>query len=334
MNRFTERIPQGSLLFAPMEGITDEPYRLALNEAFPEWDHYFTDFLRIPSTGMYQNKKITDHFGEKVNSNSSLRKKTGFQILTSHRARTKEHIEKIKALGFDYLDLNLGCPSKKVNSHKGGAYLLSDLPALRDILKTIRENFEGLFTLKIRIGYRDDKNFLDLLKLFEDEGAEAITLHGRTRDQMYDGRANWSYIEKAVQNSNLPIIGNGDIWEPIDIKNIFEQTGCHGVMLGRGALKTPWLASIYKDNIDRLDSLDEDELLLLRKNNLDLYFYTLEKHYMKRGIKEDALLRRFKAFSRYLYDDFQRGPELRSQFLRSRSLQEFYRHLSQISEEE
>ncbi|MDC1174609.1 tRNA-dihydrouridine synthase, partial [Bacteriovoracaceae bacterium] len=143
MTRFLERIPEGSLLFAPMEGITDEPYRLALNEAFPEWDHYYTDFLRIPSVGMYQNSKISDHFGENIFKNNALKKKTSFQILTSHRAQTKEHIEKIKALGFDYLDLNLGCPSKKVNGHKGGAYLLSDLPALKEILMIIRENFKG-----------------------------------------------------------------------------------------------------------------------------------------------------------------------------------------------
>ena len=93
---------------------------------------------------------------------------------------------------------------------------------------------------------KDDKTFIDCIKLFEDEGVEAITIHGRTRDQLYKGLANWSYIEQAVKTTSLPIIGNGDLWTTSDIKNIFEQTGCHSVMLGRGALKTPWMSKILK----------------------------------------------------------------------------------------
>lgn len=310
----------GSLLFAPMEGVTEESYRLAVARAFPEWDHYATDFLRVPSEGTFKTQKILNHYGESVYNNESLRKKTCFQILTSARANTLQTVELIDSLGFEHLDLNLGCPSKKVNAHKGGAYLLSDFPALKKILSTIRNNFKNCFTVKIRIGYKDTSNFEDLIKLLEDEGAEAITIHGRTRDQLYRGLADWSYIKRAVEISKLPIIGNGDIWTVEDIKRMFDETGCHSVMAARGALKTPWLATLFREYDGEVN---ESFLLQERKKFTEVYFYELDREYKKEGRSEDHILKRFKALSRYIFDDLEEGEELKNGFLRSRSYNEF-----------
>lgn len=329
--RYVSKIPKGSLLFAPMEGITDEPYRMAIQEAFPEWSYLSTDFLRIPSQGEYSEKKIMDHFGEITFHNKKVKNKTAYQILTTERANTVPHIQKIEALGFDHIDINLGCPSKKVNSHHGGAYLLSDLQALQKVISDIRSNFSGLFTAKIRVGFRDDRNFLDILKLLEDEGVEAITLHGRTRDQMYEGRADWSYIKRAVKELTIPLIGNGDCWTLFDIEQMFEETDCHAIMLGRGALKTPWMATLYEENKDHISHVNEDYLLFERQRYLDYYFYLLERNYRKKGLEEEQLLRRFKAFSRYLFDDYPNSENLRSSFLRSRSLNEFQDRLGSLS---
>jgi len=323
------RLPfkKGSLLFAPMEGVTEESYRLAVSRAFPEWDLYATDFLRVPSEGTYKTSKVLGHFGELAYQNQKLRKKTTFQILTSSRANTQQTVELIDAIGFDHLDLNIGCPSKKVNAHKGGAYLLSDIPALKEILKTIRSNFKNCFTVKIRIGYKDTNNFEDLLKLFEDEGVEAITIHGRTRDQLYRGLADWSYIKRAVEISNLPIIGNGDIWTTADIKRMFNETGCHSVMAARGALKTPWLATLYREYGDEIN---EAFLLQERKKFMEIYFYELDREYKREGRSEDHILKRFKALSRYIFDDLEEGEDLKNKFLRSRSYNEFSDVLSSI----
>ncbi len=310
-----------------MEGVTEESYRLAVSKAFPEWDLYATDFLRVPSEGNYKTSKVLGHFGELAYKNEKLRKKTTFQILTSSRANTQQTVELIDAIGFDHLDLNIGCPSKKVNAHKGGAYLLSDIPALREILKTIRSNFKNCFTVKIRIGYKDTNNFEDLLKLFEDEGVEAITIHGRTRDQLYRGLADWSYIKKAVEVSNLPIIGNGDIWTTADINRMFAETGCHSVMAARGALKTPWLATLYREYGDEIN---ESFLLQERKKFLEIYFYELDREYKREGRSEDHILKRFKALSRYIFDDLEEGDDLKNNFLRSRSYNEFSDVLSSI----
>ncbi|MBK24033.1 MAG: hypothetical protein CME70_08540 [Halobacteriovorax sp.] len=323
------RLPfnKGSLLFAPMEGVTEESYRLAVSRAFPEWDLFATDFLRVPSEGTYKTSKVLGHFGELAYQNQKLRKKTTFQILTSSRANTQQTVELIDAIGFDHLDLNIGCPSKKVNAHKGGAYLLSDIPALKEILKTIRSNFKNCFTVKIRIGYKDTNNFEDLLKLFEDEGVEAITIHGRTRDQLYRGLADWSYIKRAVEISNLPIIGNGDIWTTADIKRMFEETGCHSVMAARGALKTPWLATLYREYGEEVN---EAFLLQERKKFMEIYFYELDREYKREGRSEDHILKRFKALSRYIFDDLEEGEDLKNKFLRSRSYNEFSDVLSSI----
>lgn len=329
---YVSRFPKGSLFFAPMEGITDEPYRNAIQQAFPEWSYLSTDFLRIPSQGEYSEKKIMEHYGEKTFASKQVKNKTAYQILTTAHANTAIHIRKIEALGFDHIDLNLGCPSRKVNGHKGGAYLLKDLPTLKEIIKTIRENFKGIFTAKIRVGFHDDSQFLDLLRLLEDEGVEAITLHGRTRDQLYEGKANWAYIKQAVKALNIPLIGNGDCWTLTDIERMFEETDCHGVMLGRGALKTPWMATLFDENKNRLHSVNEEYLLFERQRQLDYYFYLLEKNYRAKGLDDDQLLRRFKAFSRYIYDDYPQGEEVRSQFLRSRTLEEYQEKLMRLND--
>jgi tRNA-dihydrouridine synthase B len=330
LSRFENRVPKESVMFAPMEGITDEPYRMAILEAFPEWHYLSTDFLRIPSQGQYSDKKMLEHFGTHCFNNQKVKNKTAYQILTTAHANTAPHIERLEQLGVEHIDLNLGCPSKKVNGHKGGAYLLADLDSLRIVIKEIRNNFKNLFTAKIRIGYRNDALFIDILRLLEEEGVEAITIHGRTRDQLYEGRADWSYIKEAVNCLSIPVIGNGDCWNLEDIGKMFEETNCYGVMLGRGALKTPWMGTLFEEYKNQLNSVNEEYLLHERKKYLDYYFYLLERNYKKVGLPDENLLKRFKAFSRYLFDDYEGGDELRSKFLRSRSLDEFKERLEKL----
>ena len=310
-----------------MEGITDEAYRIALMKTFPEWDHFFTDFLRVPTVGKISEKMVLEHYGERIYHKPEWRKKNSYQILTTHRTQTQAVVEIIESLKFEHLDLNLGCPSKKVNSHYGGAYLLSNHQQLRDVLKTIRNHFSGHFTVKMRIGYRDDSNFSDTLKLIQDEGIEAITLHARTRDQLYKGVADWSYIKKAVNEVKVPLIGNGDVWIAEDIEKIFNDTKCHSVMFGRSALKTPWLAKIYKEWKDEGGHIDETFLLYERKKYLELYFESLLTEYRTVGWADDLILKRFKSFSRNLFDDYDDFESIRGAFLRSESLEEFLNRL-------
>lgn len=306
-----------------MEGITDEAYRVALLKTFPEWDQLFTDFLRVPTVGKISERSVMEHFGHRIWANEVWRKKNSFQILTSPRAQTQMVVEILEKLKVHHLDLNIGCPSNTVNSHFGGAYLLSNHIELKKILETIRTHFSGAFTVKMRVGFKDDKNFLDSLKLIEDSGVEAITLHARTREQLYQGIADWKYIKTAVETVKIPVIGNGDIWTLDDINRIFLETNCHSVMLGRCALKTPWLASLYREGQNN----DETFLLYERKKYLELYFEALLKEYREIAWTDLHILKRFKSFSRNLFDDYPNGATLRGLFLRSESLAEFLDHL-------
>lgn len=313
-----------SILFAPMESVTDEAYRVAVDRAFPNWDYHCTDFLRVPTVGGFSTSKIIDHLGTKVIEDKRLRAKTGFQILTSYRAQTEAMVKQINQIEeISHLDLNLGCPSRKVNAHKGGAYLLSEMKELREIIQIVRKNFSKSFTVKIRTGYRDTSKFLDSLKLFEDEGVDAIIVHARTRDQLYKGVADWKYIEQAVKTVNIPVIGNGDIWTLSDIEKIFNECGCDSVMLGRGALKTPWLTSLYSQYKDSINKVDDELLLEERRKNLKIYFSELESEFRLAGADDVRILKRFKSFSRYLFEDFEDGDAFKSKILRTGSIDLF-----------
>lgn len=313
-----------SLFFAPMEGVTDECYRSVISHLYPEWDYISTDFLRIPTVGIYPDKHILKHYGESVYSNQKLKDKTIYQILTSESAYTQEHAERIQALGFDWLDINLGCPSKTVCKNKGGSYLLSDLPALKVIIKTIRENFKGTFTAKIRVGYRDADNFENILKLLEAEGVDAITIHARTRDELYKGVANWDYVKDAVKYVKLPIIGNGDIWTVEDINRYFDYTNAHSVMIARGALKTPWLAREYQNN-NREENL---ELRLFEMKRYYAYFY--EQICKMQDLPDLSKNRRLKSVSRYIFDPFQDEGAKKREFLLSKSIEEMFEVIQSI----
>jgi tRNA-dihydrouridine synthase len=315
--------PAQSVLFAPMEGVTDPVYRKVIANLYPEWDHYFTDFLRVPTQGSLKSKHVMGHYGQDIYDRNERRTKNSFQILTSARAQIEMLVSLLENYEFPSLDLNLGCPSKKVNAHKGGAYLLSDLTGLSQVVRTIRKNYTGCFTAKIRLGYRDTKMFTQILELLEGEGVEAITIHGRTRDELYKGVADWSLIQKATKTVSIPIIGNGDLWNVEDIEKAFNETDLYGVMIGRGALKTPWLASHFRQYQKDPYSLNDDFQGIERIGNLQLYFQNLEREYKSLDNPDSRILSRFKSLSRYPFDDLPGSESIKTSLLRAKTLDEF-----------
>lgn len=310
-------VPYGSLFFAPMEGITDEAFRKTILKMYPEWDFLATDFLRVPSAGHYPSKFIVRHFGKELMEIPWVVDKTMFQILTSHRAFTTDMVKQISDLDFPWLDMNIGCPSNTVCKNRGGSYLLTDLPSLRTLVRTIRENFKGRFTCKIRIGYNDTNGFEDSIKLLNDEGVEMITVHGRTRDDMYKAPARWEFIKRAVELSQVPIIGNGDVWTTTDINRMLKETGCHGVMIARGALKAPWIAQDYRRENFYPSQKETFERI---KEFFKEYKSTLEAE----NVSARGLLKQSKSVCRFMLDGLENGEQLRRSLMLSQTPPEFF----------
>jgi nifR3 family TIM-barrel protein len=148
----------------------------------------------------------------------------------------------VENLGFDFVDLNLGCPAKKVVKCNGGSGLLRDLPRIGEIFKAVRAAVSLPFTVKFRAGWNDDEIIcVELAKMAEDCGLAAVALHARTREQGYSGNARWEWIQAVKDAVKIPVIGNGDIRTPEDACAMVAATGCDAVMIGRTAPANPWI---------------------------------------------------------------------------------------------
>lgn len=305
-----------------MEGITDEAFRKTILKLFPEWDYLATDFLRVPSAGKYPTKHLIRHFGRELFLEPLVQQKTMYQILTSHRAFTLEMVNQLEELQVPWLDLNIGCPSNTVCKNRGGSYLLTDLTSLRSLVGLIRKNFSGRFSCKIRIGYHNTDEFEESVRMLNGEGVELITVHARTRDDMYKLPARWNFIRRAVEISEVPIVGNGDIWETADIKRMFDETGCHAVMIARGALKSPWMAQDYRNKT----SSTEEQTSKRIKNFMSEYRDSL----LAEKISDRGLLKRSKSVTRFMVDALEDSENLRRKLVMSQSISEFYSVIDQL----
>lgn len=164
------------------------------------------------------------------------------QLFGSDPYTLAESAKIVEDAGFDLVDLNLGCPAKRVVKCNGGSGLLKDLPVIRTIFEAIRAAVKIPFTVKVRLGW-DDANIVcvPLAKMAEDCGLNALALHARTREQGYSGNARWEWIAAVKDAVKIPVIGNGDIRSPEDAIAMVAQTGCDGVMIGRTAASNPWI---------------------------------------------------------------------------------------------
>ncbi|MNM74644.1 tRNA-dihydrouridine synthase C [compost metagenome] len=142
----------------------------------------------------------------------------------------------------DIIDINMGCPVPKVTKCDAGARWLLDPNKIHEMVSAVVEAVSKPVTVKMRIGWDSDHIFVvDNAKAVEQAGAKAVSVHGRTREQLYTGKADWNYIKQVKETVSIPVIGNGDVATPEDAKRMLDQTGCDGVMIGRGALGNPWM---------------------------------------------------------------------------------------------
>ncbi len=221
-------------ILAPMAGITDTVFRRFIK--------------RLGGCGLIMTEFVSSEAMVRQNLRSRRylyyteeERPITSQIFGADPDHLADAARMIEDLGFDIVDLNLGCPAKKVVKC-GGSGLLRDLPQLKTIFQKIRAAVSIPFTAKIRSGWSDEEIVaLEVARLAEDSGVEAIAIHPRTRLQGYSGKARWDIIAEVKASVKIPVIGNGDVMAPEDALALSEQTGCDAVMIGRAAPTNPWI---------------------------------------------------------------------------------------------
>jgi tRNA-dihydrouridine synthase B len=176
----------------------------------------------------------------------------------------------------DIIDINMGCPVPKIAiKSQAGSALLKNPDKIKEIVSTVVKNVSVPVTVKIRSGWDESSiNCVEVAKICEEAGACAITLHARTRSQGYSGQADWNLIKEVVNNVNIPVIGNGDVKSCYDAKKMILETGCKGVMIGRGILGNPWLIKECNDYLEnniepiKVSNKDKIEMMKIHLNNL------------------------------------------------------------------
>ncbi|MGO9211016.1 MAG: tRNA dihydrouridine synthase DusB [Terriglobales bacterium] len=222
-------------VLAPMSGVTDTVFRRFIRE-MGGCGLLVTEFTS--ADGLLRDKRVLGrylHFYDDEHPISA-------QLFGSDPQVLAEAARMVEGLGFDLVDLNLGCPAKKVVKCNGGSGLLRDLPRIGRIFETVRAAVKIPFTVKFRAGWNDQEIVcVELARLAESCGLAAVALHARTREQGYAGAARWEWIAAVKQAIRIPVIGNGDIRTPEDAAAMVAQTGCDAVMVGRTAASNPWI---------------------------------------------------------------------------------------------
>ncbi|NNF07639.1 MAG: tRNA dihydrouridine synthase DusB, partial [Candidatus Eisenbacteria bacterium] len=233
---------RAEILLSPMAGVSDRAFRGVCRELGA--DVTYCEF--VSANGVLHGNPATFDLMEVGEEESPI----GIQLFGSEPEVLAEAARTTEKIGPDIIDLNFGCPVKKVVKRNGGSALLCNTPLMEDIVRAVVNAVSVPVTAKIRLGWsKGTVNYLETTKMLEEAGACAITIHGRTRDEAFRGIANWDPIAEAKDNVSVPIIGNGDVWNYEDFAEIKERTQCDAVMVARGSIGNPWIFDEIKSNL-------------------------------------------------------------------------------------
>ncbi len=244
-------LKENPFLLAPMAGISDISFRTFMRGM----DASIVTTELVSANGLQYSNDRTRRL-MRINKRESP---VGIQIFGETLDALEYATKECEQEGADFIDLNFGCPVNKVVKKGAGSAVLKDLNKLRDILRTVKNATSLPVTIKIRTGWTNEtKNAPEVAQIAYDEGIFWVAIHGRSRGQAYTGKADWDYIKSVKESAKLPIIGNGDITSSnLSIKRL-KESNCDAVMIGRGALKNPW---IFRESLALLNNKPTDHII-------------------------------------------------------------------------
>jgi len=297
-------------ILAPMAGITDQYFRLILRRIGGVG---MVTMEFISSEALTRGNHKTRHMMQFAEDERPL----AIQIYGSHPERMAEAASLVEALGADVVDINMGCPANKVLKGCAGAALMGDLDLARGIVAAVRRAVRIPVTVKFRLGLDDRRvNYMELGRICEAEGAAAVALHARTARQMFTGNADWARIRGLKETLSIPVSGNGDIETADDALRLWRETGCDGVMIGRAAIKNPW---IFRQIAEVRAGRRAAEPTLEERRSLILHHFSL----LREREDEEFALHKIRTFTGWYTHGLPNGRALRQRINALGSVAEF-----------
>jgi len=278
---------QPATALAPMQDVTTLPFMSVVAELGSP-DYFFTEYFRV-----HVQYRLEKHILESITEN-----RTGRPVFAQMIGENIEHLQRatIDLLQYDVagIDLNMGCPAPTVYKKRCGGGLLREPSKVDRILGTLRQTIPGLFTVKMRIGFEDTDNFDAILKLIDKHEVDLLSLHGRTVKEMYRSQVRYERIRQAAESVGCPLLANGDVTSARKAREILDYTGADGVMIGRHAIRNPW---IFRQIRERESTGSSNPVLL---SEVYEYIRKLYDAIKKPWIPERAHVNKMKKFLNFI----------------------------------
>lgn len=319
--KWIEQIIKDKVFLAPMSGVTDPAFRIMARRYGAKFA--FTEMIDV--NGIAYNNKKTFDLMRRDKEDSPL----GIQLVGQDEEKILFVARICQQRGFEVLDINAGCPARKVIKGGKGSALLKDPDKLASVLKKIVNEVDIPVTVKIRSGWdQDNLNYTEVVDAIQSSGIKAISVHPRTREQMYKGRPDYEIVRKIKERSSIPVFASGNIFEPMDVINIIELSGCDGVLIARGALGRPW---IFREVYNLLNKKKEKipEKFNDIKEIIIEHFRLCEKYYLPDRIFQKM----YKHLAWYL-KRYKQAHNIMEEYRKVKTFDDFYAFLKTLDIDE